>query len=167
MFSRQILICQGEAPAQSLPQAAKLPVQGKVDLTKNACIFRQRRKRFLSPGQRLLKHRREAQREGTSSGAARHLPQKGGNPAGISGFASGETDFDKSKIWQNHRGRLIKCAAATIPVPCSLLPVPLTPRQTGISPSPSKFNRLFLVCRHPPCYNVQVEFGRSAATGWS
>ena len=79
----------------------------------------------MSPGQRLLKHRREAQREGTSSdplrgppspegkatgtssGAARHLPQKGGNPAGISGFASGETDFDKSKIWQNHRGRLL------------------------------------------------------------
>ena len=33
--------------------------------------------RSLSPGQRLLKHRREAQREGTSSGAARHLPQRG------------------------------------------------------------------------------------------
>ena len=27
---------------------------------------------------------------------------------GISGFASGETDFDKSKIWQNHRGRLFQ-----------------------------------------------------------
>ena len=28
----------GDASAQSLPQAAKLPIQGKVDLTKNACI---------------------------------------------------------------------------------------------------------------------------------
>ena len=34
----EILICRGDALTESLPQAAKLPVQGKVDLAKNACI---------------------------------------------------------------------------------------------------------------------------------
>ena len=46
-MERQILICRGDAASQSLPQAAKLPVQGvrshalgrKVDFGENACVF--------------------------------------------------------------------------------------------------------------------------------
>jgi len=34
----KILICREMRQPQSLPQAAKLPVQGKVDSAKNACI---------------------------------------------------------------------------------------------------------------------------------
>ena len=34
--------------SQSLPQAAKLPVQGKVDFGKNACVFAERRMRSFS-----------------------------------------------------------------------------------------------------------------------
>ena len=37
------------------------------------------------------------------------------------GFAKGETDFDKSKIWQNHRGRLLETDAQ--------LGMPAIPRQ--------------------------------------
>ena len=45
---REILIWRGDASAQSLPQAAKLPVQGKVDFGENACVFAERRKRSFS-----------------------------------------------------------------------------------------------------------------------
>ena len=34
----RMLIWWGDAASKSLPQAAKLPVQGKVDFPENACI---------------------------------------------------------------------------------------------------------------------------------
>ena len=45
---RQILICRADAASKSLPQAAKLPVQGKVDFGENACVFAERRMRSFS-----------------------------------------------------------------------------------------------------------------------
>ena len=46
--ARLLLICRGDASAQSLPQAAKLPVQGKVAFGKNACVFAESRKRSFT-----------------------------------------------------------------------------------------------------------------------
>ena len=44
----QILIWRADAASKSLPQAAKLPVQGKVDFGENACVFAERRMRSFS-----------------------------------------------------------------------------------------------------------------------
>ena len=68
----QILSWRADAPAKSLPQAAELPVQGKVDFPENACIV---------PGKTvevvlLIESTQTIDTTGgpTSSGASRHLP---------------------------------------------------------------------------------------------
>ena len=48
---QQILICRAGTPPQSLPQAAKLPVQGKVDFPENACIVPGKTDEVVLPGE--------------------------------------------------------------------------------------------------------------------
>ena len=73
----EILSCGGEAASKSLPQAAELPVQGKVDFPENACIV---------PGktEEVVLLEESAQTVDTAGGptssdppAAAHLPLKG------------------------------------------------------------------------------------------